>query len=337
MSTEPESVERAVATAIEPIDPLGEYKAAAEEYIRAARSTATLRAYRADWRDFSAWCAAHELAALPAEPETVALYLSALAKLGRHAGTIGRRATTIGLVHQRQGLASPSAHRMVREALRGIRRKLGTRQRGKLPATLDLIRKAIEHAEGSLASSRDRALLLVGFAGGLRRSELAALRVEDLHAHKHGITLELPTSKTDQEGQGREVEIPYGAQPESTPLAELTCPVRALTQWLKLANINDGPVFRHVTAAQTIHDGLSTRAIGEIVKRAFARAGLDEKDLARYGAHSLRAGFATEAYQNGASELAIMRQTGHKSSAMVRRYIRAEKADRMAAASKLGL
>jgi integrase len=113
--------------------------------------------------------------------------------------------------------------------------------------------------------------------------------------------------------------------------------VRALEQWLKQANIKEGPIFRHVTAAQTIHGGLSTRAIGEIVKRAFERAGLSEKDLARYGAHSLRAGFATEAYHNGASELAIMRQTGHKSSVMVRRYIRAEKTDRLAAVSKLGL
>ena len=179
--------------------------------------------------------------------------------------------------------------------------------------------------------------MLVGFSGGLRRSELAALRLEDLHRHKRGITLELPYSKTDQEGQGREVEIPCGAQPAGTPLAELTCPVRALEQWIAQANLKEGAIFRHVTAAQTIRGALSARAIGEIVKRAFARAGLNEKELTRYGAHSLRAGFATEAYQNGASELAIMRQTGHKSAAMVRRYIRAEKADRMAAASKLGL
>jgi len=137
----------------------------------------------------------------PVAPETVALLSVMLTKLGRHAGTIGRHATTIGLVYQHQGLALPCANHMVHETLRGIRRKIGTRQCGKESATLDLIRKAIAQAEGSLAASRDRALLLVGFAGVLRRSELAALRVEDLHAHKRGITLELPTSKTDQEAK----------------------------------------------------------------------------------------------------------------------------------------
>jgi len=270
----------------------------------------------------------------------VALYLSALAEKGRRAGTITRRLTSISTAHRRSGHPSPCdrTHLIVSETLQGIRRTIGTRQVGKEPVTVELLRRAIGAAEGTLTASRDRALLLIGFAGGLRRSELAAMRIEHLRWHRKGITVFLPGSKTDQEGQGREVELPLGIQPAQTPLSELTCPVRALDQWLRQAALSDGPVFRKVTHAQTVRGALGPHSVGGwIVKRALGRAGLTARELTRYGAHSLRAGFATEAWGNGASELAIMRQTGHKSSAMVRKYIRADRQDRQAAAGKLGL
>jgi integrase len=324
---------------LDPNDPLYSTVRAAQDYARAARSVATRLAYNSDWKDFSAWCTENRLAVLPAEPATVALYLSALAEKGRKAATITRRLTSISTAHRRAGFPSPCdrSHTIVAETMQGIRRTLGTRQIGKEPVNLELLRKAISNAEGTLTASRDRALLLVGFAGGMRRSELAAMRIEHLHWHKKGMTIFLPSSKTDQEGQGREVELPLGVQPAMTPLSQLTCPVRALDQWLRQASIKEGAVFRKVTHAQTIRGALGPHSVGWIVKRALKRAGLTEGELARYGAHSLRAGFATEAYSNGASELAIMRQTGHKSNAMVRKYIRADRQDRQAAAGKLGL
>jgi len=323
---------------LEQSDPLYQTARAANLYIEAARSSATRRAYEADWRDFESWCTLHSLQPIPAEPATVALYLSSLARLGRKAATIVRRLTSINVVHKRAGHPRPSTNQpLITETLQGIRRTLGTRQTVKHPVDLEMIRKAIASATGTLTASRDRAMLLIGFSGGMRRSEIARIRVEDLTWHKSGITVFLPTSKSDQEGQGREVEIPLGSQPEQTPLAQLTCPVRALEQWMKQANIRSGPIFRRISHAQTVGGELNPRSVAEIVKKLLGKAGLSEAELRHYGAHSLRAGFATEAWRNGATELAIMRQTGHKSSAMVRRYIRADKADRMAAANRLGL
>lgn len=330
--------ETTVLPTLQPADSLYQTARAAGQYLEAARANATRRAYEADWRDYESWCKQHDLRTLPAEPTTIALYLSALATQGRKSATIVRRLTSINIAHKRHGLPSPSANQpLISETLQGIRRTLGTRQTVKLPVDLEMIRRAIAAARGTLAASRDRAILLVGFAGGMRRSEIARLRVEDLTWHKRGITVFLPTSKSDQEGQGREVELPLGNQPDGTPLAALTCPVRAIEQWMKQASIKSGPLFRRISHAQTIGGGLDPRSVGEIIKKLLALAGMSPAELRHYGAHSLRAGFATEAWRNGATELAIMRQTGHKSSAMVRRYIRADKADRIDAASRLGL
>jgi integrase len=203
--------------------------------------------------------------------------------------------------------------------------------------TLLILRKLLNHVDDDLSGIRDHALILVGFAGGMRRSELASMRTENLQKHSHGFTVFLPTSKTDQEGEGREVDLIRGSQPASTPAARLTCPVRSLERWLKAAKINSGPVFRHVTAAQTVRDGLSGHSVGWIIKRAFKRAGFTAAELERLSAHSLRAGFASVAYRHGAKELDIMRQTGHTTIGMVRKYIREEHKQRLAAARKLGL
>ncbi|WP_158615242.1 site-specific integrase [Acidipila sp. EB88] len=311
-----------------PDDPLWRTAEAANQYVLAAKSPATRRAYAADWRHFGAWCLEHGLLSLPAEPATVALYLAALGATHKPA-TITRRLTAITAVHGEADFPSPAnlSHRLVADTLHGIRRTLGTSQKAKEPLSVTQLVKVLDHLEGGLLAARDRALLLIGFSGGLRRSELAALSIEKLEWHKTGITIQLDRSKTDQEGEGREVEIPIGIHPE-------TCPVRALQNWLERANLKDGRVFRRVDRHGNVGAALDKDSIGVIVQRSVKRAGLAAK---HYGGHSLRAGFATQAYLKGATELEIMQQTGHRSLSMVRRYIREGKKLRQTAAGKLGL
>jgi integrase len=181
----------------------------------------------------------------------------------------------------------------------------------------------VDTVQGTLTAARGRALILIGFAGGLRRSELAGICFDHLqwHSSGRGITITLPKSKTDRERQGREVEIARGSQPENTPLSEFTCPIRALEQWLRQANIRSGPVFRRVSRGENVQKAvLNPASVAWILQRALGRAGV--RDLHRYGAHSLRAGFATTAFDNGAPEFKIRRQTGHKTSRMLEKYIR---------------
>jgi len=229
------------------------------------------------------------------------------------------------------------ADRQLAQVYAGIRKTTGTKPEGKAAVTLKLIRRMLDIEEaGPLTASRDRALILIGFAGGLRRSELAGIRFEHLVPHARGITITLPRSKTDQEGQGREVEIARGSQPENTPLAECTCPFRALDQWLRQAGIESGPVFRKVNRGENVQKAaLNPASVAWILKRALGRAGV--RDLDRYGAHSLRAGFATTAFDNGVPEFKIRQQTGHKTSRMLEKYIRSEQKARQEAASSLGL
>jgi integrase len=318
-----------------PDDPLYETVQAAEEYILAAKAQATRRAYASDWRHFMLWCAVNDLAALPATPSTVALYLTSLAKppageKPRKAATITRRLTAINAAHKEEGLDSPATmnHRVVADTLHGIRRTLGTAQTRKKPLTHDRIVKLLNSLEGPIPAARDKALLLVGFAGGLRRSELANIQVEDLQWHRNGVTIHLRKSKTDQEGKGREVSISLGVHDQ-------TCPVMALENWMKIGCIKSGPVFRQVGQHGNVGKDLDKDGIGRIVKRLVRRAKLSAPES--YGGHSLRAGFVTEASENGATDKQIMKQTGHKSVAMVHRYMREDEKDRQAAASKLGL
>jgi integrase len=323
-------------------DPLFETAQEALGYKEAARSPATKRAYASDFRHFEAWCSQAGLNPLPATISTIGLYMTDLAAGGAKVATIGRKLAAISFQHKEQKLPSPcsmKADRELAQVYAGIRKTTGTKQEGKVAVTLKLIRRMLDIEEaGPLTASRDRALILIGFAGGLRRSELAAIRCEHLqwHSNGSGITITLPRSKTDQEGQGREVEIVRGGQPESTPLAECTCPVRALDQWLRQAGIASGPAFRKVNRGENVQKtALNPASVAWILKRALGRAGV--RDLHNYGAHSLRAGFATTAFDNGVPEFKIRKQTGHKTSRMLEKYIRSERMARQEAASSLGL
>ena len=310
---------------------LGEERlhAQARAFLRASKAPSTLRAYRSDWQHFSAWCDRRTVPSLPAAPETVALYLVALADTHRPA-TLTRRLTSIAKAHATAGHLNPAStrHAVVAETLQGIRRTLGTAQPGKTPLlTADLI-QALAHLPSSLAGTRDRALLLTGYTGGLRRSELAAFTVDDLAWVPEGAVLTLRRSKTDQAGQGRKVAIPRGAH-------AATCPVTALRQWLEAAGIASGALFRKVDRHGKAGElGLHRDSVAGILKRAVARAGFDPVGFA---GHSLRAGFATQAARDGASAFDIMRQTGHRSITTVSRYVRDAQIFRDAPASKLGL
>jgi len=212
--------------------------------------------------------------------------------------------------------------------MKGIRRSLTVAQREAAPARIGEIRRMVAHLPHDIAGTRDRALLLVGFAGAMRRSELVGLDLADLISREEGIAVTIRSSKTDQEGQGRKVALPNGRDPD-------TCPVTAVRTWLDIAAIEDGPLFRSIDRHGNVSaTRLSDRAVSLIIKRAAERAGLDPTI---YSGHSLRAGFATTAAANGAPERAIANQTGHKSMEVLRRYVRHGSLFTDNAATMLGL
>lgn len=314
-----------VAEGLATLDDLAEQAFA---FAVASKAPSTLRGYRSDWAHFTAWCAGHGLASLPAEPSTVALYVTDLAAAAK-VGTITRRLSSISQAHKTAGVDSPTGNPLVRTTMAGIRRRLGTAQAAKAPLlTADLRAMSANLDPARLLDVRDRALLLVGFAGAFRRSELIALDVDDVADGPDGLTVTIRRSKTDQAGAGRQVGIPYGSNPD-------TCPVRAYRAWLAAAEITAGPVFRPVDRHGNVGGRrLSTEAVALVVKRHAGRLGLD---ATAYAGHSLRAGLATAAAQAGASERSIMAQTGHRSLPMVRRYIRAGSLFRENAAASVGL
>lgn len=301
--------------------------AQARDYIDQAKSANTRRAYRSDWQEFVTWCEGQPLAALPADPQTVALYLTARAAVYQ-TSTLCRRLASISQAHQAAGLPTPTTAAVVRATWQGIRRAKGVAGAGKAPAVVAELRRMVERLPDNLLGKRDRALLLVGFAGAFRRSELVALDVADLAFMPEGLVVTLRRSKTDQEGAGRKVGIPFGSHPE-------TCPVRNLTSWLDSAGIITGPLFRAVNRhGQLGPRRLTDRTVARVVQRCAQAAGLDPR---QYAGHSLRAGLATSAAAAGASEHSIMAQTGHRSAAMVRRYIRDTNLFRENAAATVGL
>jgi integrase len=299
-------------------------------YAKSAKAPSTLRAYRSDWLQFENWCRLHQLQPLPASPETVALYIADIAS--NHAvATITRRLCSITERHRASGFANSPAkahHLVVSETMKGIRRVFGTVQKGKSPLLTADIRKIVSKCPRGTRGDRDKLLILIGFAGAFRRSELAHMRVQDLSIYKDGAIIDLPRSKTDQEGEGRKVGIPRGSK-------RATCPVRALEHWLTSNRISMGFLLHPISKnGRVLARGLHPDSIGLIIKQAAARAGMDPRSIA---GHSLRAGCVTQAAKNGVPDRQIMKQTGHKSVAMLQRYIRDLKILEQNAAARLGM
>jgi site-specific recombinase XerD len=312
-----------------PVATLDRLAEQARAFVEAAKAENSRRAYRSDWLQFEVWCRGHGLVCLPAAPETVALYLTALAADHKPA-SLQRKLTSITKAHQAAGLPTPASMQIavVSETLKGIRRTVGTAQPGKEPLlTADILNMLDALDEGPLGC-RDRALLLVGFAGGFRRSELVSLDVEDVNETTDGLVIRVRRSKTDPEARGTTVALPYGS-------TAATCPVRSYRAWVAAAGITNGPAFRSVDRHGRVGQGrMNAGSIARLIKRAAEDAGLDP---ASYAGHSLRAGFATQAFMNGAAEVSIMRQTRHKSLSTLRKYIRDRSLFRDNPAAKLGL
>ena len=303
---------------------------AVQLYMTASKAPNTVRAYGSDMRDFEAWCRAYSQQPLPATPQTVALYLTALAEIGYKPASIQRRRSAISAAHRLAGhLPSPASDWQVQVTMAGINRRLGRAPAQKVALSIaDLRTLLAATASETAAGARDRALLLLGFAGGFRRGELVALDVEDLAVTDQGLRVTIRRSKTDQEGVGREVGIPWGGQ-------TTTCPIRAVGAWRVAGHIDSGPLFRPIDRHGRVGaTRLSDRAVARVIQRAAEHAGLDPR---RYAGHSLRAGLATAAAAAGAPERAIMAQTGHRSVTTLRRYIRSGTLFEENAAGYLGL
>lgn len=275
-------------------------------YVREAVSANTRRAYRADLEHFAAWGGT-----IPCSPDVVAAYLAQHAHVLAVA-TLRRRVAAISTAHQALGLPSPTGAKVVQATMRGIGRTHGAPQRRVKPLLLEDLMSIMATLDGGTKDARDRALLLVGFAGAFRRSELVSLDVADVEHVREGVVVTLARSKTDQEGEGRRIGIPLARRQH--------CPVRALEAWLECTGIDEGPIFCPVDRhGRVLRTRLSPEAVAIVVKVRAAKVGLDPAD---YSGHSLRAGLATSAASAGVSTLAIHRQTGHRSDAMLARYVR---------------
>jgi integrase len=317
---------------IQPKPPTTELEALIQKalaFVQMSQSENTLRAYRADWADWTGRAEAHHASAIPADPEWLALYLADRAAILR-AATLARRLNAIVFYHRQAGfLNSPTYAPLVRATFQGIRREIGTAQTFKRALLTPEIRHIVACCPETLAGFRDKALYLCSFAIAARRSEAAALRVNDLEKVPEGLLVTIRRSKVDQELVGRKVGIPYGADPP-------TCPVRALSSYLEAANIQSGFVFRAVDQAGRISaHGLHPDSVGYVLKRAAARAGLKVTDIVR---HSLRSGLCTEAARRNVPEYLIRRQARFKpGSKTLDRYIRLGEMFPKNAASGLGL
>lgn len=304
-------------------------EARVREFLESSESLNTKRAHLSDWNHYTQWCVDYQRNALPATPETILRYMAFLVEKNYKPSTIGRRLATISGAHQAAHYDSPTRTFIVRKAWDGLLRGNQTPRTRKDPIRTKLLRRIVRTLPNTLRGTRDHALLLLGFAGAFRRSELVSILIEDIEETEDGLSITIRRSKTDQMGEGQLVGIPYGSHPE-------TCPVRAVKRWLHESGLSSGYLFRAVRKEMVEQDNnpLSDRNVWYIVRRQVKKAGLDPK---RFGAHSLRSGFATSAAEGGASERAIMDQTRHKSVQVVRGYIRRGSLFKDNAASFTGL
>lgn len=283
---------------------------ASDRLVLAARSPATLRAYRTDWSAFVAWCHTQGVTALPARPETVAAWIASRLEQGRKAATLARGVAAVSCAHELAGFESFNRSRVVQDALRGMRRTLGTAPTRKAPATVDLLRRMLDVQPDNRIGLRNRALLALGFAGALRRSELVMLEVGDLVPQDGGAFLTLRRSKTDPDGTSQTIGILNGST------------IRALdhlSAWCQAAGITSGLLFRSVDRHGRIGGSLSDRSVARIIKTAAEGVGLDPEC---FSGHSLRAGFITSGAEAGADALLIAETSRHQSLDVLRTYVR---------------
>ncbi len=288
--------------------------AQAQEYARKSSAPATLRAYKADWTHYAAWCAEADFVPVPAAPATVGAYLASLAET--HAPTtIRRRLAAIGKMHRFNDLPWNAAHRDIQAPLQGLLREHGRPVQKAAALTLDMLRELVATCDLSCRGRRDRALLLIGFAAALRRSELVALQVENIAEVAGGLRLRIARAKTDQAGQGAEIGLPRGKHAE-------TCPVRAFHDWQAVAKRKAGPLFRRISTGDRIGDtAMHPDAVQRILRRRVAMAGLRLTGFDRMSAHALRVGFISEAYAQGVRDEDIMRHTRHRDLRTMRGYV----------------
>ncbi|MCK1501480.1 site-specific integrase [Bradyrhizobium sp. 188] len=290
------------------VDPMASVRA----YLEAEKSNNTRRAYASDWCDFRTWCEGQNCSCLPAAPIDVARYLAQLADGGKKSSTIQRRTSAIAAAHKVGGHEPPTNFEGVKAVMRGIRRRLGKRKRKAAPATAELLGLAIAAIPATKRGLRDRALVLIGFAGAFRRSELVDIQVNSIERRPRGILVHVERSKTDQEGRGAALPIPNGKMRA----------VDALDIWLAAAAITEGPIFRSVDRHGNVGTGaLTDRQVARIVKEVCGRVGMDP---AIYSGHSLRAGFITSALEAKVDPLKVMQQSRHVKVDTLKEYDRRE-------------
>ena len=284
--------------------------------LKISKATNTLRAYKSDFRDFGSFCARHGFNSMPTEPRVVSLYLTHLSKNSKMS-TLRRRLVSISIVHKIKGHYLDTKHPIIVENLMGIKRRKGSIQKGKKPLLINHLKQIInvinEQKYNEIKKARDKSIVLIGFGGGFRRSELISLDYEDIEFVPEGLKIMIRRSKTDQFGEGMIKGLPYFD-------SEKYCPVKNLKKWIELANIKNGPIFRRFSKGSSItNHRLTDQTVVLIIKKYLNIAGIDNSN---FSGHSLRAGFATVTAESGADERSIMAMTGHKTTQMVRRYIR---------------
>ncbi len=272
--------------------------------LRNSKSQNTLRAYQSDYNDFSLFCSINGFQAMPTQPKILALYITHLSSFSKYS-TLKRRLASISILHKTKGHYIDTKHPVIMENLMGIKRINGSNQKGKKPLLINDLKvliKAIDQSkENDKRKIRDKALILIGFSGGFRRSELVDIDFADIDFVPEGVKIFVKRSKTDQSGEGMTKAIPYFD-------SENYCPVKTLKKWIEINDFQEGRIFN-----------ISDKSVALIIKKYANHAGLDSH---KYAGHSLRSGFATSTAESGAEERSIMAMTGHKSTEMVRRYIK---------------
>ncbi len=285
--------------------------------LQSSKADNTIRAYKSDFNDFGLFCAQNGFKSLPSQPKIVSLYLTYLSTKGFKMSTLKRRLVSIGAIHKLKGHYLDTKHPTIIENIMGIKRRKGSTQKGKKPLLINNLKQIInvidKEINEEIKKIRDRTIILIGFSGGFRRNELVSLDLEDIDFVEEGLKINLKRSKTDQFGEGFVKGLPYFDSQEF-------CPVVSIEKWIKIAKISSGPLFRRFTKGLKLSENrLTDQTVALLIKKYLKLAGINNKN---YSGHSLRSGFATSAAESGAEERNIMAMTGHKSTEMVRRYIK---------------